>query len=933
MNRKYDPHKIEQKWQAQWPKERASYKLAPGDEPYYVLDMISYPSSEGLHMGHWRPYTIADVWARYQTLQGKKVLSPVGFDAFGLPAENAAIKNRTHPAEYTKKSIANFTRQIEAMGKMYDWSTRINTSDPDYYNWTQWLFVQLYNHGLAYRKSALVNFCPNCQTVLANEQVINGRCERCDTEVIKKQLRQWFLKITDFAEQLLDFNDVNYPDQVKTLQTNWIGKSEGAEIDFEIVNPSLTIKVFTTRPDTLMGATYLVVAPEYPPVESLLTDDYKAKAEQYIQAAIQKSEIDRTAENREKTGVFTGSYARHPLTGKDIPIWIADYVIGTYGTGAIMAVPAHDQRDYEFAKQYELPIVEVITPETGVPQVNPQFRQSVVALVRNPSTNEILTINWGDKGGILFIGGGREEAEDAVTCAIREIAEETGYSHVKYVAQTGRIYHNYFAQSKNQPRRIEAIGLLFDLIDTEQINQSHQPDEENQFSVEWRDANAVAAEVKDELHALVYRQLINHEVYSGNGILVNSGEFDGLMSTEAKEVIINKLKANGKGRAQTTYRLRDWLVSRQRYWGAPIPIIYCETCGEQAVPEADLPVLLPEDAEFIPTGGSPLERHPTFKDTTCPKCGGEALRETDTLDVFVDSSWYYLRFTSPNDNSKAFDYEQIKAWLPVDFYVGGTEHSILHLLYARFVMKALHKMELVAYDEPFKHFYGNGMVYLYGKKMSKSKGNVVNPDDMVKQYGTDALRGYILFMGPADQDVEWQDNGITGVSRFLHRVWQLFQMTSTSDDQTIHPAIQKAYRSLNQLLPEFHFNRCISSLMIAINDLGDHRLNQTEVSILLHLLAPFFPHISEELWSQNGNAASLFASSWPKLDVTLDEIHTYVIQVNGRTRATIELSPLAGEEEVRQKAEALPSVAAHLAGKIVQKVIFVPGRIINFVVQ
>jgi leucyl-tRNA synthetase len=788
---KYNPHKIEEKWQNTWPLERESYKLNEVDQKYYCLDMFSYPSSEGLHMGHWRPFTIADVWSRYQTLLGKKVLHPVGFDAFGLPAENAAIKTGTHPAEYTKKSIVNFTRQLKQMGVMYDWSTLINTSDPEYYKWTQWLFLQLYKNGLAYRKSALVNWCPKDQTVLANEQVVNGACERCGTTVIKKELKQWFFKITDFAEELLDFSTIDWPERVKHSQINWIGKSEGAQIDFAVKGREETIAVFTTRPDTLFGVTYLVIAPEYTLLNTLVTSDNKAIVDAYIQKASKKTEIDRLSEDKQKTGIFTGSYAIHPITHKKIPIWVADYVISTYGTGAVMGVPAHDARDFVFATDYNLPIEFVIKPE-----------------------------------------------DDAI------------------------------------------------VLDTSQA-------------------------------------------YIKKGILINSGEFSGRNSEEAKLLITQA----AQGKPKTHYRLRDWLVSRQRAWGPPIPIIYCDSCGEQPVPESDLPVLLPENMEFMPSGTSPLDRHPAFKYTTCPKCSGKAVRETDTSDTFVDSSWYFLRYTSPHNPNTAFDAEQVEKWLPVDFYIGGVEHSILHLLYARFIMKALNRLHLVPYNEPFKLFYGNGMVYLHGSKMSKSKGNVVNPDEMVKLHGTDAMRGYILFMGPADQDVEWQTGGINGIRRFLERSWQTFLAYDPSlKTEIIAKPIERAYGQLNELLPQFHFNRSISTLMTLINELDGHVLCKNEVEVITRLYAPFFPHFAEEIWSYLGNKTSIFESRWPVITVEPDTSITYVVQVNGKVKGSFEYDRTADEELV--VAEAKNHIDRTLfSEKNIVKTIFVPGRIVNFVVK
>lgn len=930
---KYNPHEIEAKWRNTWPKERKSYELQPGDEPYYVLDMISYPSSEGLHMGHWLPYTIADVWARYNTLLGKKVLSPVGFDAFGLPAENAAIKTSTHPTAYTQNSIKNFSRQLQEMGKMYDWSTLIDTSSPEYYRWTQWIFIQLYNAGLAYRKASLVNWCPNCQTVLANEQVINGRCERCDSEVAKRDLKQWFLKITDFADDLLNFDGLDWPEKVKTMQTNWIGKSEGAEVVFDVEGSNETIRVFTTRVDTLFGVTYVVVAPEYSEVLKLVAADKQSEVIAYIDAAKKQTDIERANDTRPKTGVFTGSYAIHPFTGEKLPIWVADYVLGSYGTGAVMAVPAHDERDYVFAQKYGLPIKHVIKPILGTPQENSEHRTSIVAVVYDPEQQKYLTIDWGDLGGTLFIGGGVDSNEDVVSAAMREIAEETGYTDLKFIKQTEQVHYHYFAHSKNVARNIDATGLLLELTSPKKRATELEQDEQGKFSVGWVSKGEAMAKVHDVLHGYVFDRLLNDSIYTSHGVLIDSGEFTGVDSSIARHQVADRLNEMGKGGRKTQYRLRDWLVSRQRYWGAPIPIVYCADCGEQAVNENELPIVLPPDAEFLPTGGSPLERHATFKDVTCQKCGKQATRETDTLDTFVDSSWYYLRYLSPRNTQNAFDKEQVAKWMPVDFYVGGTEHSILHLLYARFVMKALHRLGHVPYHEPFQTFFGNGMVYLDGKKMSKSKGNIVNPDEMVKLYGTDALRGYMLFMGPADQDVEWQQNGILGVSRFLGKIWSACQ--SQVEGGNIRPAVLQSAQLITKFLNAKHFNRCISQFMILVREFDANPITTGEAKLVLTLMAPFFPHIAEELWQQLGCESSVFASRWPDIadfaEINIDV--TYAIQVNGKVRATITADSDADENTVVMQAKEIEGVARHLEGKSILKTVFIAGRTVNFVVE
>ncbi len=928
----YDPHAVEAKWRERWPRERRSYELSEGDNPYYCLDMFSYPSGEGLHMGHWRPYTIADVWSRYQTLLGKKVLHPVGFDSFGLPAENHAIKTKTHPAEHTQKAIANFKRQLTDMGTMYDWSTYVETSSPEYYRWTQWLFIQLYKHGLAYRKAAQVNWCPSCQTVLANEQVVNGRCERCGTEVIKKELRQWFLKITDFADDLLDFDGLDWPERVKTLQREWIGKSEGVELEFKIKDTDSSITVFTTRVDTLYGVTYIVLAPEHPLVNTITQTDKSHEVQAYQNEALNKAEIDRVADDKTKTGVFTGSYAINPATHEEIPIWIADYVLATYGTGAVMAVPAHDKRDYEFATTYSLPIKHVIEPmylqttDPGKVRENEPFdeREAIIAIVKHWSEDKYLALKWKTVAWGTFVTGGIEEGQTAELAAIAEIAEETGYIHPKLVKNLGKVHGKFYHVPKQTNRWAKAQVLYFELED-----DARQPTSETENSIHevlWLTKNELENFLTPDTHRYSLRSLFGNSLFAGHGILVKSGEFSGMPSEEAAE----KITMAVGGKMTATYRLRDWLVSRQRYWGAPIPIIYCDACGEQTVPESDLPVLLPHDAEFMPTGGSPLERHPYFKHVSCPNCGGAAVRDTDTLDTFVDSSWYYLRYTDPQNVTAPFNPEQVEAWLPVDMYVGGIEHAILHLLYARFMMKALHRLELVPYHEPFQRFVGNGMVYLNGQKMSKSKGNVVNPDEIVAKFGTDAMRGYICFMGPVDQDVEWQSNGIVGIARFLDRAWRIMTTVDESKTEMSRP-IEEAYVSITQLLPKLQYNRCISALMTALNSWGDQRMSQYEAEIVTQLMAPFFPHFAEEIWEKLGHAESIFTSEWPHLSVAAQTHTTYAIQVNGKTRATFDITVEADQSTIIEQAQS--EVHTYISNKNIIKTIVVPGRIVNFVVQ
>lgn len=783
MSAKYDPMAIEKKWNARWQELLPALNQESDKSKYYCLDMFPYPSGEGLHVGHWRGYVLSDTWARYQRMLGKQVMHPMGWDAFGLPAENRAIKQGIHPQESNKQAISNMKRQLMETGSWYDWDREVNTATPEYYRWTQWLFLQLYNKGLAYRKEAEVNWCPSDKTVLANEQVIEGHCERCGTAVTKKALKQWFFKITEYADELLDFSGIEWPERVKTMQTNWIGRSEGAEIIFPIKDSQEKITVFTTRADTLFGVTFLILAPEHPLVEQLTTTEQQESIKQYQEAARRKTEIERSATDKEKTGVFTGSYAIHPLTNDILPIWVADYVLATYGTGAVMGVPAHDERDQVFAENFSLPIVPVI-----------------------------------------------EEAEN------------------------------------DQPR------------------------------------------------------------------LINSEEFNNLHPTGALEKIIEAVSAKGFGSRKTTYRLRDWLISRQRYWGAPIPIIYCSEHGEVPVPEEQLPVILPDDVDFQPGGESPLARHSAFSETVCPICQQPARRETDTMDTFVDSSWYFLRYCDPHNTQEAFAKSLVDRWMPVDQYVGGIEHAILHLLYARFFTKALADIGLVSHREPFQRLFNIGMIYLDGKKMSKSKGNVVNPDDLVSRYGTDTLRGYELFIAPADQDAEWNSNGVAGVYRFLNRAWELFVQPAIEGQMSA--LTHRLIKDVTEDLEGFRFNTVISSLMSYLNASKGQLLTLADQKAVIQLMAPVFPYFAEEAWEKLGQPGSIFQSTWPIYDPAKLESDTaqIVIQISGKTRGIVEADRNIVQEALIEQISASGIVAQYPIDQAI-KIVYVPGRLINFVLK
>lgn len=760
---KYNPGEFEAKWRQSWEEEGLNQAKDDDSRPkYYCLDMFPYPSGEGLHIGHWRGYVFSDIWARYQMLHGKKVLHPMGWDAFGLPAENAAIKTNAHPSEYTKKAILNIKRQLGEIGAVYDWSREIDTSDPSYYKWTQWLFIKLFEAGLAYQKEALVNWCPSCQTTLANEQVIGGKCERCGSEVTKKKLKQWFFKITDYAQKMLDgLEKIDWPERTKVLQRNWIGRSEGMLLNFKIEGSEGTLKVFTTRPDTIDSCTFMVLAPEHPLVEKLATPEHKNEVQKYVEQTNTISEIERTRETKEKTGVFTGSYALHPLTGAKLPIWISDFILLGYGEGAVMSVPAYDERDRQFAQK---------------------------------------------------------------------------------------------------------IGI----------------------------------EIKKEPLAPM-------------------------------EKIARELQEKGVGKRTVNFKLRDWLISRQRYWGVPIPIIHCPKCGPVAIPEKDLPVLLPEETQFKPTGESPLAKDENFIKIICPKCGGPAKRETDTMDTFVCSSWYYLRYADPNNEKEFAASDKLKHWLPVDFYVGGIEHAILHLLYARFITKVLYDLKHLDFDEPFQKLFNIGLIYLHGSKMSKSKGNVISADELVKKFGTDTVRGYEMFVGPAYLDTEWNPNGIMGVYRFLEKVYNL-----EIKEQNGNPDLDILVAEIENDYLRFSFNTIIAKLMSFINKTKS--LNRDDYEQFLVVFSPIFPHLAEELWrTRLTKDKSIFQSLWPKVKIAAKpEKITLIVQINGKARDSFQIKNISDEKVVTQKAKT-EKVMKFLNNGPIKKSIVVPlrqnsGFIVNFVV-
>ncbi len=817
---KYSPKEIEGKWQTQWEAEHMYH--APDNSPkpkFYNLVMFPYPSGD-LHIGHWYNFSPADAYGRFMRMHGYNVMQPIGFDAFGLPAENAAIQRGVQARQWTVKNIQNMRKQLRVLGAMWDWEREVVTCMPDYYKWTQWLFLQFYKHGLAYRTKAPANWCPGCNTTLANEQVLaDGTCERCGSVVIRKEIDQWLLKISAYAEELLDFPGVDWPEKTIIMQRNWIGRSEGAEIRFftEIDGKREDIPVFTTRPDTVYGVTFFVLAPEHPWVEKITTAEQRAEVEAYVEQARRMTEIERTNMEKEKTGVFTGGYITNPVNNEKVPVWIADYVLMGYGSGAIMGVPAHDQRDFEFARKFGIPIIEVIRPEG-------------------------------------------EEPSDPAT---------------------------------------------------------------------WKQA-------KEHL-----------------GVMVNSGPFNGTPADEAIAKVTKYIEELGVGKFMVTYRLRDWLISRQRYWGAPIPIIYCPKDGMVPVPEDQLPVWLPENVQFKATGESPLRYEPDFVNTTCPICGGPATRETDTMDTFICSSWYFLRYADPHNSEQAWSPEKLQHWLPVDQYTGGVEHAILHLLYARFFVKALRDMGHLNFAEPFTRLYHQGMVLgADGQKMSKSRGNVEAPDTYVEKYGADTVRCYLMFIGPFDAGGSFKPENLEGVWRFLNRFWNLVteswvegkaSTAETSESKAIERLRNKTIKRVTEDLKNFRFNTALAALMECNNAMIKQQNDpvarsatyRKTLETMMQLLAPMAPHITEELWHLTGHRGSIHSTEWPIYEeaMTQDETFILVVQINGKVRERIEVAADISEAEVRELALNNARVQSFIGDGTVQKVIYVPGRLMNIVVR
>lgn len=946
----YNPQKIEKKWQKRWEKEDFSQAVDFSEKPkYYLLFEFPYPSGEGLHVGHTRPYTALDVMARKLRMEGYNVLFPIGWDAFGLPTENYAIKHKIHPSVATKKNVDNFRRQMKMLGLSLDWSREINTTDPTYYKWTQWIFLKLYEKGLAYKKKLWINWCPKDKIGLANEEVVDGKCERCGTLVEKREKEQWILAITKYADRLIqDLDTVDYLEKIKTQQINWIGRSEGAEIIFPIVGTEDDLRVFTTRLDTIYGCTYLVVAPEHEVVEKHKQQitNY-TEVEKYLEASKKKSDLQRTDLAKEKTGVLLdGIEAVNPFTSERLPIFIADYILGSYGTGAVMAVPAHDERDLEFAKKYDLEVRKVIDPYfelTGIhaPQAGKETtsKNCVTGIVFDRAGKKVLIQKRRNGGLRMFPGGGIEDQENPKEAMIREVLEETGY-HIKIEKELiSSLYSRGFKPHKDVNCFDHDVVFLA-TIENESPEEISE-EEKNIHEVSWVEREKVSGlESFAPHHAFMWAEyLAGDQSYTGDGILINSNGYDGLTSAEARAKMTEWLEKEGFGERKVNYKLRDWIFSRQHYWGEPIPIIHCEKDGIVPVSEKDLPVELPEVEHYEPTdtGESPLATMTDWVNVKCPKCRGKAKRETDTMPNWAGSSWYFLRYIDPHNDRVLADPKKLKYWMPVDLYNGGMEHTTLHLLYSRFWNKFLYDIGVVPVSEPYAKRRSHGLVLAEGgQKMSKSKDNVVNPDDIVEEFGADSVRLYELFMGPFSEAIAWNTASVSGVRRFLEKVWRLVEKVSDNTmSKEAEAILHKTIKKVGEDIDDMKFNTTVSALMILVNVWEkEEGIGKEDYEMFLKILSPEAPHITEELWEKLGHKQSIFLETWPKWDPKKikEEMKEIVIQVNGKVRERMLLPSDISQEECEKKALASQNVQKFLNGKKPEKIIFVPGRLLNIVV-
>lgn len=934
---------VEKKWQEYWENHHTfEAHIDKSKEKYYYLVEFPYPSGAGLHVGHVRSYTALDTLARKKRLMGYNVLFPMGWDAFGAPAEQYAIKNHIHPSIAVKENIKTFKSQIEKLGISFDWSREFATTDPEYYKWTQWQFLQFFKHGMAYKAKKNINWCPKCKMGLSNEDSSGGVCERCGTQVVQKEKEQWMLRMSDYAEDLIDgLNDTDFQERTKVAQINWIGKSTGAEVDFKLKQVNEKLTVYTTRPDTLYGVTFMVIAPEHPYVD-LYSGLIKNMNEviDYREQTNKKTEFERTQLVKDKTGIkLEGLSAINPINNKEIPIYISDYVMMNYGTGAIMAVPAHDTRDYDFAKKFGIDIIQVLEEETGTPHSDESKKNSIVAIVYDEKQDKYLTINWGNNGGRLFVGGTIKENESSLECAIREIAEETGYTDISLVKTAFKINHHYYAYNKDKYFNIQATPFLFTLNSDKMVSQNLDDDEK--FKVEWVSKDIIQKEIVDELHKKSFEYTVNETAMIGDGIHINSDVLDGLHKEEAISKMISYLEEKGIGRKKTNYKLQDWIFTRQRFWGEPIPLIYCDDCGWVAVPDKDLPVLLPNVAEYEPTddGESPLARIDEFVNTTCPHCGKPAKRETDTMPNWAGSSWYWLRYMDPHNDKEFASREALEYWGKVDWYNGGMEHATRHLLYARFWNQFLYNIGLVPNKEPFKVRASHGMILGEGGvKMSKSLGNVINPDDIVAEYGADTLRTYEMFIGDYEKEATWSEQGLNGCKRYLDRVVRLGEKVNDSLEYSseLEKDIHKTIKKVTEDIDALKFNTAVSTLMILLNKMEKmDSISKKDYRTYLILLNPIAPHITEELNEEYQLGSAICESSWPSYeeDKLVDSEKEIAVQVNGKVRATILVHIDDTDDVIKEKALSEDNVKKHIEGKEIVKIIVIKGKIVNIVVK
>ncbi|MFA6158841.1 MAG: class I tRNA ligase family protein [Candidatus Paceibacterota bacterium] len=941
--KQYDHRKIEGKWQEEWEKaDIYAANDASDKKKFYPLVEFPFPSGSGLHTGHIRSYTAMDIVARKHRMQGENVLYPIGWDAFGLPTENYAIKTGRQPKDVTKENTDNFRRQLKSLGLSFDWSREVNTTDPEYFKWTQWIFLKMYEKGLAYKAKIAINWCPKDKIGLANEEVVNGCCERCGTPVEQREKEQWMLAITKYADRLYDDLDgVDYLERIKIQQRNWIGRSEGAEISFPVKDSKENIQVFTTRPDTLFGVTYVVLAPEHPLVSRLSAANRDA-VDSYVSSASKKDEIERTDAKKEKTGVrLEGVVAVNPANGVEVPVFVADYVLAQYGTGAVMAVPAHDERDLSFAKKYDLPIRLVIEPlfvkTDGVDAVRSDKpfveRTAALCIVKHWSEDTYLCSKWKSNDWQGFITGGVEDGESVALAAEREIAEETGYKSAKYVRTCGRLHSQFYHGVKGVNRFAHFDVVYLELQDGDVAEMAQE--EKDLHDVHWVSRSDVRNFVNREDMKTAWDMFSGSQCLTGDGILANSGAFDGLDSEGARRKITDAVG----GSWVKKFKLRDWVFSRQRYWGEPMPMIYCARCGWVPVPEKDLPVELPAVQKYEPTdtGESPLAAIDEWVNVKCPNCSGPARRETDTMPNWAGSSWYFLRYVDPKNKEVFADPKKLSLWTPIDWYNGGMEHTTLHLLYSRFWHKFLFDLGLVPTSEPYLKRTSHGMILAEGgEKMSKSRGNVINPDDLVDTYGADTLRVYEMFMGPFDQAISWDGRGLIGPRRFIERVYSLAQEVSgESLGREADVLLQKTVQKVSVDIESMGFNTAISALMILANKLGDEaNVPKEPFSTFLRLLAPFAPHVAEELWHDLGNKDSIHMAPWPVADQSklAEEESTIAVQINGKVRATFKASKAATKDDLEGAAFSLDEVKKWVGENNPKKVIVVPGRLVSIVI-